>query len=150
MQKAPQSESRHSDWPPPHKRVRGEQRQQLAQLLKTKYDAGASIRELAAETGRSYGSINRLLHEIGVTFRGRGGSRNERTVRSSSPPSRKRSSPHRVAKPQRAELAATLKHEYEATQATIGSLARKHGLNYSLVRTLLHEAGANVRQGAPA
>ncbi|WP_372457360.1 helix-turn-helix domain-containing protein [Streptomyces olivaceus] len=56
----------------------------------------------------------------------------------------------RVASSQRAELAAKLKHEYDATQMTIGTLATKHGLGYHLVRGLLHEAGANIRQGSQA
>ena len=41
--------------------------------LKRKYTAGTSIRELAAETGRSYGFVHRMLIESGVTLRGRGG-----------------------------------------------------------------------------
>jgi len=128
--------------------VRGKRRQQLAQQLKVKYDAGASIRDLAVETGRSYGSIHRLLHEADVAFRGRGGSRNRSTVDSLR--SRERGAPCRIAPSQRAELAAKLKGEYEATKWSIGSLAEKHGLSYGLVRKLLHEAGADVRQGAHA
>jgi hypothetical protein len=38
-----------------------------------KYDAGASIRALAEDTGRSYGFIHRILTETGVTLRGGGG-----------------------------------------------------------------------------
>ena len=41
--------------------------------LKKRYGQGASIRELAAETGRSYGFIHRVLVESDVTLRGRGG-----------------------------------------------------------------------------
>ncbi|MEU9355020.1 hypothetical protein AB0D65_29495 [Streptomyces griseoloalbus] len=55
-----------------------------------------------------------------------------------------------MASSQRAELAAKLKNEYDATQATIGTLATKHGLGYHLVRALLHEAGADIRQGSQA
>jgi predicted transcriptional regulator len=54
-------------------RVSGTARDSLASELSTKYKNGASIRELAAETGRSYGFIHRLLVESGVTLRGRGG-----------------------------------------------------------------------------
>jgi predicted transcriptional regulator len=32
-----------------------------------------SIRELAGETGRSYGFVHRMLSESGVALRGRGG-----------------------------------------------------------------------------
>ncbi|OOD79154.1 transcriptional regulator, partial [Mycobacterium tuberculosis] len=37
------------------------------------YEGGASIRNLAATTGRSYGSIHSMLRESGTTMRGRGG-----------------------------------------------------------------------------
>lgn len=53
-------------------RVTGAARDKLAADLK-KYDAGASIRALAEETGRSYGFVHRMLSESGVTLRGRGG-----------------------------------------------------------------------------
>lgn len=54
-------------------RVTGAAREALAAELVTKYQAGDSIRDLAAETGRSYGFVHRLLVENGVTLRGRGG-----------------------------------------------------------------------------
>ncbi|MGH3280036.1 MAG: helix-turn-helix domain-containing protein [Trebonia sp.] len=54
-------------------RVAGEDRSKLAADLKSRYDAGESIRSLAAATGRSYGFIHRLLTESGVALRGRGG-----------------------------------------------------------------------------
>ncbi|OAT66627.1 transcriptional regulator [Mycobacteroides immunogenum] len=41
--------------------------------LKAGYEKGASIRTLAADTGRSYGYVHRALVESGVTLRGRGG-----------------------------------------------------------------------------
>jgi predicted transcriptional regulator len=55
------------------RRVSGGERDKLAADLKKKYAAGASIRELAASTGRSYGFVHRVLTESGVTLRGRGG-----------------------------------------------------------------------------
>ncbi len=54
-------------------RVTGPDRSKLATDLKTRYDAGESIRALASATGRSYGFIHRILTETGVTLRGRGG-----------------------------------------------------------------------------
>ncbi len=54
-------------------RVTGTAREQLASDLKSKYEAGESIRALAQETGRSYGFVHRMLSESGVTLRGRGG-----------------------------------------------------------------------------
>ena len=54
-------------------RVTGGERDRLAADLRKKYDAGASIRALADSTGRSYGFIQRMLTESGVSLRGRGG-----------------------------------------------------------------------------
>ncbi len=54
-------------------RVTGTERTKLASDLKKKYAAGASIRALAEETGRSYGFVHRMLSESGVALRGRGG-----------------------------------------------------------------------------
>jgi len=54
-------------------RVTGEDRDRLATDLKSRYDAGESIRSLALATGRSYGFIHRILTETGVALRGRGG-----------------------------------------------------------------------------
>lgn len=54
-------------------RITGGDRTKLAADLKRRYTSGASIRELAAETGRSYGFVHRMLSESGVTLRGRGG-----------------------------------------------------------------------------
>jgi hypothetical protein len=41
--------------------------------LRVAYEAGASIRELEAATGQSYGWVHRHLKEAGVTLRSRGG-----------------------------------------------------------------------------
>lgn len=54
-------------------RISGGQRDKLASDLKKKYESGRSIRELATETGRSYGFVHRVLSESGVNLRGRGG-----------------------------------------------------------------------------
>jgi hypothetical protein len=54
-------------------RVTGEDRNRLATDLRSRYDAGESIRSLATSTGRSYGFIHRILTETGVALRGRGG-----------------------------------------------------------------------------
>lgn len=48
-------------------------RDQLLRELRKAYEGGASIRNLAATTGRSYGSIHSMLRESGTTMRGRGG-----------------------------------------------------------------------------
>lgn len=54
-------------------RISGGQRDKLTTDLKKKYESGRSIRDLAADTGRSYGFVHRLLSESGVELRGRGG-----------------------------------------------------------------------------
>jgi hypothetical protein len=54
-------------------RITGGDRSKLSSDLKRKYTSGASIRSLAAETGRSYGFVHRMLSESGVQLRGRGG-----------------------------------------------------------------------------
>ena len=54
-------------------RVTGGDRESLSGKLKSQYESGASIRALAAESGRSYGFVHRILSESGATLRGRGG-----------------------------------------------------------------------------
>ncbi len=54
-------------------RITGGDRDQLAGDLRKRYDAGASIRQLATDTNRSYGFVHRILSESGATLRGRGG-----------------------------------------------------------------------------
>ena len=58
---------------PGAERVAGQAREQLTQELAEAYGQGASIRDLAASSGRSYGLIHKLLGEAGVQLRGRGG-----------------------------------------------------------------------------
>ena len=65
------------------RRVAGGERDKLATDLKKKYAAGASIRELAASTGRSYGFVHRILSESGTTLRGRGGATRGKSKKSS-------------------------------------------------------------------
>ncbi|MEO6794736.1 MAG: helix-turn-helix domain-containing protein [Mycobacterium sp.] len=48
-------------------------RDRLLLELRSAYEGGASIRTLAASTGRSYGSVHSLLRESGASMRGRGG-----------------------------------------------------------------------------
>lgn len=54
-------------------RVTGADREALTEELVKQYQAGASIRDLAAETSRSYGFIHRILKDSAVELRGRGG-----------------------------------------------------------------------------
>jgi len=48
-------------------------REQLLHELRSAYEQGASIRNLAATIGRSYGSVHSMLRESGTTMRSRGG-----------------------------------------------------------------------------
>ncbi|MBV9321332.1 MAG: transcriptional regulator [Mycobacterium sp.] len=50
-----------------------ETRDELIHELRSAYEGGASIRNLVASTGKSYGSIHSLLRESGTTMRSRGG-----------------------------------------------------------------------------
>ncbi|WP_084504538.1 helix-turn-helix domain-containing protein [Actinoplanes sp. N902-109] len=57
------------------RRLVGNERAALSKDLIKQYLSGASIRALAASTGRSYGFIYRVLTESGVRLRQRGGAR---------------------------------------------------------------------------
>ncbi|MBO0880734.1 MAG: transcriptional regulator [Mycobacterium sp.] len=48
-------------------------RSQVLLELRSAYEGGASIRNLVASTGRSYGSIHSMLRESGTRMRSRGG-----------------------------------------------------------------------------
>lgn len=57
------------------RRITGEDRAALIAHMRVRYEAGATVRVLHAETGRSFGAIQRLLAESGTQMRPRGGSR---------------------------------------------------------------------------
>lgn len=56
-----------------NRQIRGEERDTMGAELKAKYEAGATIRELADQVGRSYGFVNRVLKDVGADIRPRGG-----------------------------------------------------------------------------
>jgi hypothetical protein len=61
-------------------KVVGKVRSSVADQFRKRYTKGASIREIAQSSGRSYGFVQRVLMESGVTMRGRGGyNRTKRT-----------------------------------------------------------------------
>lgn len=66
-------------------RIIGSTRDKLANDLKQRYENGASIRQLAEETGRSYGFIHRILGESGATLRSRGGGSHRKPLREQQP-----------------------------------------------------------------
>lgn len=57
----------------PHQRVLGDTRLEVARLVVQRYEAGESVRAIAADLGRSYGFVHRLVVESGTPLRGRGG-----------------------------------------------------------------------------
>ena len=61
------------------RRIVGAERATWTEDYLRRYGAGQSIREIARDTGRSYGFVHRLLTEGGATLRGRGGARRRRT-----------------------------------------------------------------------
>ena len=65
----------------PRTRVKGDDRARLGVKVAKLYQNGATIRQLAASTGRSYGFIHRLLRESGADFRARGGNNRPKTRR---------------------------------------------------------------------
>jgi transposase len=54
-------------------RITGKKRKTAASSIKARYARGASIRDIAESTGRSYGFIHKILMENGTSLRGRGG-----------------------------------------------------------------------------
>lgn len=57
-------------------KTHGQERAQERAALKAAYEAGASIRALAAAHGHSYGYVHDALTETGTRLRGRGGPNN--------------------------------------------------------------------------
>ncbi|MFD8340309.1 helix-turn-helix domain-containing protein [Streptomyces solisilvae] len=69
------SELTGEEWPPPTRR-RGEagnaEKAAIGRRLKPKYDDGMSLRQIAQETGYSYGYVHTCLGHAGVKMRDRG------------------------------------------------------------------------------
>lgn len=57
------------------------ERDRLAKLLAKHYREGATIRDLAGQTGRSFGWVRDLLLEAGVELRSRGGDMGQQRAR---------------------------------------------------------------------
>lgn len=57
-----------------HQRIGADARADVGRALLEQYQAGSSIRNLAAATGYSITRVRGLLIEAGVTFRSQGGS----------------------------------------------------------------------------
>jgi Helix-turn-helix domain len=63
------------------RRITGDERDDLTRDLRKKYEKGASIRSLAAETGRSYGFVHGVLADSGTRLRGRGGANRSKAAK---------------------------------------------------------------------
>jgi len=63
-----------------HRRIVGAERATVTNDCLRRYGAGASIRTIARETGRSYGFVHRILVQGGAVLRQRGGPRRRRTT----------------------------------------------------------------------
>jgi hypothetical protein len=96
--------------------VSGPERARVAAGLRAKYAAGASVRSLVTETGRSRTWVESLLREAGA----------------------------REQAPERARVAAGLRAKY-AAGASVRSLVTETGRSKSWVESLLREAGAKFR-----
>ena len=59
-------------------RLTGDERDRMAKTVTSLYGEGKSIRDISAETGRSYGFVHRVLSESELTLRGRGGATRRR------------------------------------------------------------------------
>jgi len=68
--------------PPKGSRLTGDARASFVAAITARYLAGASIRDIATDTGRAYGSIHRMLTENDVTLRSRGGANRKTAAKS--------------------------------------------------------------------
>lgn len=59
-------------------RVTGSDREKVSSKVMSEYANGKSIRDIAAELGRSYGFVHRLLSESEQPLRSRGGATRRR------------------------------------------------------------------------
>lgn len=98
------------------------------QALREQYESGATVAELVAASGLSYGTVLNRLHDAGTVMRTSWQTRRMRQ----NPQARRR-------------LAAHLRTLYEQHGATLTELATAAGETRRGVRRLLIEAGGTVR-----
>jgi hypothetical protein len=59
--------------PMAQKYLRGEERKRYANSLRARYEKdGVSVRDLARESGYSYGAVHQMLTDVGTRFREQG------------------------------------------------------------------------------
>ncbi|GGS30503.1 hypothetical protein GCM10010269_81270 [Streptomyces humidus] len=100
----------------------------MPQALRKQYEAGATVDELVAASGLSYGTVLNRLHDAGTV------------MRSSWQTRRMRQNPQA-----RQRLAAHLRTLYEQRGATLTELAAAAGESRRGARRLLIEAGGTLR-----
>ncbi|MFG2126635.1 helix-turn-helix domain-containing protein [Streptomyces sp. NPDC048751] len=98
------------------------------QALRARYESGATVDELVADSGLSYGTVLNRLHDAGTVMRTSWQTRRMRQ----NPQARRR-------------LAAHLRTLYEQHGATLTELATAAGETRRSARRLLIEAGGTVR-----
>ena len=106
------------------KPVLGPAREALKMELAARYAAGASLRQLCAETGRSFGGVRYLLAEAGVQLRPR----------------------TRIDGQERERFIALAVHRYEAGES-IRSIAVSTGYSYTAIRDMLAGRRVQFRSG---
>ncbi|MBY8887222.1 helix-turn-helix domain containing protein [Streptomyces sp. PTM05] len=103
----------------------------FASSLRRRYEAGATVAELVAETGLSHGTVVNRLHQAGTIMRAPWETR------------RMREDPERAAA--RKRLAIRLRRLYESHGATLAELAAAGAGSPRNARRLLLDAGATLR-----
>ncbi|MFE2712944.1 helix-turn-helix domain-containing protein [Streptomyces mirabilis] len=101
--------------------------QVTAQALREQYEAGATVDQLAASSGLSYGTVLNRLHEAGTEMRTSWQTRRLRDGQA------------------RRNLAARLRRLYEQQGATLAELAVAGSVTRRAARRLLIEAGGTPR-----
>ncbi|MEU0965806.1 helix-turn-helix domain-containing protein [Streptomyces sp. NPDC005917] len=110
---------------PPTTPAEGESR--TPQALRTKYEAGATVDELVASSGLSYGTVLNRLRDAGTVMRTSWQTRRLRDGQA------------------RGNLAARLRRLYEQQGATLTELAESGSVTRRAARRLLIEAGGTPR-----
>lgn len=118
--------------PAPMRVVSASDQVELEEELRRKYEAGATLRELAEDKGLSYGTVHRLVHRAGGEIRCGGElSETAKSLRNMSPAAR-------------LELAKDLRRQYEA-DADTQALSDTSGLSVATIWNLLHEVHTPMR-----
>lgn len=58
--------------------IKGAEKEQVTEFVTAQYENGKSIRDIADDLGRSYGSIRRLIQQSDTPLRSRGGSKRKK------------------------------------------------------------------------